>query len=85
MGRRRIMRLMAAFLLVAGSSLIALGAPAGAGDLADSGWWYVRPGLTGQPGALRREQASVDRLIYAEHGEIIGRSRRPEGASPQET
>jgi hypothetical protein len=49
MARRRVLRLVAAFLLVAGSALVAFGAPAGAGDLADSGWWYVRPGLTGQP------------------------------------
>ena len=49
MGRRRMLRLVAAFLLVAGSALVAFGAPAGAGDLADSGWWYVRPGVTGQP------------------------------------
>ena len=46
---RRLLRLVAAFLLVVGSLLIALGAPASAGDLADSGWWYVRPGLSGQP------------------------------------
>lgn len=46
---RRLLRALAAFLLVCGSLLLAFGAPAGAADVADAGWWYVRPGFTGQP------------------------------------
>ena len=43
------MRLLAGFLLVCGTVLIAIGAPVDAAELADSGWWYMKPGLSGQP------------------------------------
>ena len=46
---RRALRVVASVLLVCGTVLIGFGAPAGAAELADSGWWYVRPGLSGQP------------------------------------
>jgi len=45
----RLLRLLVAFVLVAVSALIAMGAPAGAAELADAGWWYVRPAFAGSP------------------------------------